>query len=377
MKHVSIPLLTLLLAALACNLGVRRAGTPTPAPTPPPPATATASPTETAAPAESPPPTVAAVGPFGVITGGQPRPEMAGYLTDLGADWVRVNVQLGGETGDYTLFLDAGINVILTFSNRDPANMDTAYGSFAEWPNSGFPFLSKETYQQQVREALAPALPYIAQGRQVWAQAENEVGDAALNPKARYWRGTSDQYLELLRTFYEAVKSIHADIPVVLTSFPSESLDAARDPNDPHYEYASAHIEKLLTQGEYDAADLHFYGCVEDIPAKVQWVKDHMPVGKLWISTENGGPDPRCPTTPHSWREDLARFETQQAEQVAARLTACAESGGNICLWFSLFDLRGEPSDTFNRLGLLDQSETPPRKKPAYEAFKAFAAGGP
>ncbi len=370
MNRLSWSLISLVLLALACNVGARGASTPVSTPLSLPTATAT----ETTVPAESPKPPVDAVGPFGVITGGQPRREMVGYLTDLDADWVRVNIHLGGETGDYTLFLDAGINVILTFSNRDPANMDTAYGTFAEWPNSGFPFLSQETYQQQVREALAPALPYLAQGRQVWVQAENEVGDAALNPNARFWRGSTDQYLELLRAFYEAVKSVHPDIPVVLSSFPSESLDAVLDPSDPHYAYATQHLTQLLSEGRYDAVDLHFYGCVESIPAKVQWVKEHMPVDRRWISTENGGPDPRCPSTPQSWRDDLASFEARQAEQVAERLTACAENGGTVCLWFSLFDLRGEPSDVFNRLGLLDQSVTPPRKKPAYDSFKTFVA---
>jgi len=50
-------------------------------------------------------------------------------------------------------------------------------------------------------------------------------------------------------------------------------------------------------------------GCVEDIPAKAQWVKDHMLAGKRWISTENGGPDSRCPGTPISWTQDPALFE--------------------------------------------------------------------
>ena len=130
-------------------------------------------------------------------------------------------------------------------------------------------------------------------------------------------------------------------------------------------------ISRLLSEGQYDAADLHFYGCVEDIPAKVAWVKANMPADKLWISTENSGPDPRCETTPHSWAENLSRFEEVESQQVATRLSACAENSGSVCLWFSFFDLKNE-DDVFNHLGLLDQSVLPPREKPAFSAFQQF-----
>ena len=200
-------------------------------------------------------------------------------------------------------------------------------------------------------------------------QAENEVGDAALVSKGKYWRGTTDQYLSQLQALYEAVKSVSPDMPVVLSSFASESLDAAIDPTDEHHEYSSARIMRLLAEGQYDAVDLHFYGCVEDIPAKVAWIKANMPADKLWISTENGGPDTRCATTPHSWSEDLSRFEQVESQQVAARLRRA--ENGSVCLWFSFFDLKNE-DDVFSHLGLLDQSVLPPRQKPAFSAFQNF-----
>lgn len=85
-------------------------------------------------------------------------------------------------------------------------------------------------------------------------------------------------------------------------------------------------------------------------------------------------PDSRCPTTPATWQQDPARFEQLQAEQIPERLGACVDEGGSVCLWFSLYDARGE-AEVFRHLGLLDQSVIPPRKKPAYDAFQAFAAG--
>jgi hypothetical protein len=72
-----------------------------------------------------------------------------------------------------------------------------------------------------------------------------------------------------------------------------------------------------------------------------------------------------------SWSENLTKFEELQAQQVPARLSACANQGGSICLWFSLFDIKAS-SDIFNHPGLLDQDSNPPRKKPAYDAFSTF-----
>lgn len=67
----------------------------------------------------------------------------------------------------------------------------------------------------------------------------------------------------------------------------------------------------------------------------------------------------------------LARFEQVEAQQVPARLRACAENGASVCLWFSLLDLEHEV-DTFNHFGLLDPRVSPPRHKPAYDAFRRF-----
>ena len=313
---------------------------------------------------------------FGVIISGQniARPEIVSAAKDLGAGWVRLNLNLASSQ-DYTLFLASGMNVVLTISNQDPSNIVTTYGTLREWPNAGFPFKSETQYQQQIRTVLEPALPYLAQGQQVWVQAENEISDASVNPASSYWRGTDEQYLAQLQALYEEVKSVNASIPVVLTSFASETLDALSEQNDPRHEFVVQHVTTLLTQGQFDAVDLHFYGCVEDIAAKVKAVRERMPASKpfIWISTENGGPDYRCETTPPSWKQDLAQFEQEEARQVPLRLSACAENGGSICLWFSFIDLKNS-GEVFSHLGLLDQDVMPPRKKPAYDAFQTFVA---
>ncbi|GAB4417364.1 MAG: hypothetical protein OHK0032_13400 [Thermodesulfovibrionales bacterium] len=319
-------------------------------------------------------PAPANAGRFGVLASSAyvSQPDVVNTLTDLGAGWVRVNNHLDGKDGDVRPVLEAGINLVITINNADPSNIDTTYGTSVQWPNAGFPFKSKAVYQQRIRDALTPLLPYIVAGRQVWIQCENEVNDASVNANSWYWRGTTEQYLTQMQALYETARSINPSIRVVLTGFASTTLDALIDTNNPQHALASAFVIKLLTSGQYDAADLHFYGCVDAIPSKIQWVKANMPVGKLWISTENGGPDYRCPETPIKWDQNPTLLEQIQSQQVPARLYACADNGGSICLWFSLFDLPKETGDVFNHLGLLDPSVSPPRKKPAYDAFKTF-----
>jgi hypothetical protein len=134
-------------------------------------------------------------------------------------------------------------------------------------------------------------------------------------------------------------------------------------------------VTHLMTKGNYDALDLHFYGCVKDIPSKIATIKKLLPETRkfLWISTENGGPDYRCPDTPQTEKLDPSQFEQAQAAQVPARLSACAEGGGSVCLWFALFDLK-KSAEPFTYLGLLDQDSNPPRRKAAYNSFRTFVA---
>jgi hypothetical protein len=308
---------------------------------------------------------------YGVHASSGRRPDAVSYVADLGAGWVRLNSDFSDPDPDFKSFLDAGINVIITITNRDPANIDTTYGSASDWIHAGFPYRSREAYQQRIRSLLAPLLGSLT-GREVWVQCENEIGDVLINPNSVYWRGTTDQYLSMLQACYEAVKAMSAAVQVVLTSFASANLDAVVDPANPGHDYQTQRMTRLLSEGQYDAADLHFYGCVDGIPARAAWVKSHLPSGRRWISTENSGPvASQCRELPITWQQDLSRFEQVEAQQVPLRLRACSDAGASVCLWFSLLDLRGEVDD-FNHLGVLDSREEPPRKKPAYDAFKSF-----
>ncbi|HYU26534.1 MAG TPA: hypothetical protein VEO74_15090 [Thermoanaerobaculia bacterium] len=309
---------------------------------------------------------------FGVDFSGEgayhDHPEL---VTDTGASWVRLNLNLDPKDQDYTVFLGANVNVVLTLVNRDASNVDTTYGTPDQWLRAGFPYRSRSAYQQRIRNTLAAALPYVTAGRQVYVQCENEIGDVAQNPNSTYWRGTTDQYLAQLSALFEAVRSVSPAMRVVMSSFASGSLEIVLKPADPRYTAVTARLSRMLGEGQYDAADLHFYDCVEAITPKVAWVTARMPAGRTWISTENGGSDPNCPATPEPYSQNPSHFEEVEAQQVPLRLRTCIDAGGAVCLWFSLLDLKDE-SETFSHLGLLDQTSTSPRRKPAWDAFHSF-----
>ena len=304
-----------------------------------------------------------------------PNQDIVGAARQLGVGWVRLNVVLGSGDQTYVQYLASGINVVLTILNQDPSNILTDYGTPQQFFAAGFPYKSKAKYQQDVRDLLQPGLGYLKSGRQIWLQGGNEIADASAAVKEPFWRGTMQQYLDQQQALYEVVQSVNPGIPVILTSFESETLDKLIDPKAQGHPGVVKYLTGLLTQGKYDAIDLHFYGCVEDIPAKVTAVKELLPAGRTvpWISTENGGPMVECKNTPISWSQDLTQFEALQAQQVPARLSACADQDASVCLWFSLFNVK-RGSDDFNHLGLLDEDTTPAREKPAYEAFKTFIA---
>ncbi len=308
---------------------------------------------------------------YGVMVSAGTREDGAAYAKELGASWIRINVGVNGsaDATKAVKYLDAGMHAVITLNYRNASNIDTTYGTTSEWANGGFPYKDKATYQKDVQNALKPVTGYLAKGRQIMVQAENEVGDAKVSSESKYWRGTTDQYLTQLDALHDAVKELNGSYKVVLSGFTDGAEESVLTPGTQKYNYQVSRMSTMLASPDYDYADLHFYGCSDTIAAKATWVKDHQPAGKGWIATEIGGPMPNyCGYV--DWHTDLAGFEKAQADQVATRLSACSANGGTVCLWFSLFNLNGEV-DSFNHLGLLTQEQTP-QKKPAFDAFKSF-----
>ncbi len=284
-------------------------------------------------------------------------------LQELGAGWVRLNYNMDGSLPDFTRFLDAGVNVVITFINRDPQNVANPQ-DLITFSQGGFPYVNRTAYQNRIRDVLTPLLGYLPSGRQIDAQIENEIG-----PFNTYWHADLNAYLPQLSAGYEAVHALTRSIPVATYGIGSGVMELmVYDPGN-----ATDQVRWLTTvfsTGQYDVVDMHFYHCPSSIPAKVQAVVSLLPAPKPWISTENGGPDTRCASTPN-FTEEI------EAEQVPVRLQACADNGGSVCLWFSFFDMVNTPPP-FDTLGLLERPAVPggePRKKAAYWAFQAYIVG--
>lgn len=310
---------------------------------------------------------------FGVIAGRNASDDQVlTVIKDLGVQTLRVNHHFGdSQNPDLARLLAGGFDLVVTFKYDKSTNIATAYGTPAQWPSAGFPYADRTEYERDIQAVLRPVLPYLAQGRRVYVQCENEVSDASVSLKSKYWRGTMQQYLLQLAAFHEAAKALDARLAVVLSGFASSGLDAAIG-SDANTANAQKFYGKLLAAPEYDVADLHFYGCVSDIPQKIAWVKARLRSGTGWISTENGGPDSRCASTSTTYDQNPTQYLQAEVQQVPERLSACSTNGGRVCLWFSLFDLAHEAS-VFTHMGLLTAT-TPPQQKPAYSAFKSFAA---
>lgn len=316
------------------------------------------------------PPTTSATS-YGVIAGRNASDDQVlPIIKDLGVQTLRVNYHFGdSQNPDLVKLLANGFDLVVTFKYDKSSNIVTTYGTPAQWPSAGFPYKDKAEYEQDVQAVLRSVLPYLAKGRKVYVQCENEVSDASVSPKVKYWRGTMQQYLLQLTAFHEAVKALDPRFTVVLSGFASIGLDAAIG-SDVNMANAQKFYGGLLAAPDYDVADLHFYGCVVDIPAKAAWVKARLRSGTGWISTENGGPDSRCASTPTTYDQNPSQYLQMEAQQVPERLSACAQGGGRVCLWLSLFDMPNEAS-VFTHMGLLTAA-TPPQQKPAYSAFREF-----
>lgn len=308
---------------------------------------------------------------YGVIAGRNASdPAIMNAMKKLGVSWVRVNYLFSdAKNPDLAALLENGFHLVITFNYDKANNINTALGTPSEWPAAGFPFADEAKFRKDIQDALKPVLPYLDKGQSVYAQIENETSDASLIAKAKYWRGTVDQYIQQLNTFADAVHGLDKRIPVTVAGIPTTELDAVLQPGDKH-DAAIQHLTAIYSRGTYDAVDLHFYGCVSDISEKMSWVKKNVHAGTKLISTENGGPDYRCVSTPDAYDKNPQQYLQAEADQVPQRLKACADNGGSVCLWFSLFDLSGE-SDVFTHMGLLDRS-SPPKQKPAYGAFQTF-----
>ena len=171
-----------------------------------------------------------------------------------------------------------GIGLWLTVYHRDRANLDER-GTIgvANARRGGFPPKDPLLYQERLGQALRRLVDAIrstgaSPGRWLVVQINNEVmpRDVAGRDRAsRFWHGTSDQYLDLLATAYDAVKRIDPDVPLAAGGISSAAMEFVLKGE----QRVARWYDRLLREGRFDWVDIHLRHRINDIPAKVTWVR--------------------------------------------------------------------------------------------------------
>ncbi|MBI4613259.1 MAG: hypothetical protein HY720_06580 [Planctomycetes bacterium] len=298
------------------------------------------------------------------VVGVSRDPKAREALAELGVGWVRIGeYQLGERRDDLTRIPREGYGLWLTLFHRDRANVADAR-AFDASERGGFPPADGARYQELVRSTVRPLVEGLrAAGRDParWlvVQIENEVLPRDVLPPdrpRRFWHGTGEEYLSTLALAYEAVKSVEPSVPVAAAGISSEMLaELVRG----EHRLITSWGERLLKEGRFDWADVHLYNRVDEIPAKVAWVRARW-AGPI-AGTEVGGPD----------EASGARYsEELHAEDVAARIGAAREAGVRRIFWSPFF----ENPNLESRFVPMCLVASGGRRKPAFAVLSQLAA---
>lgn len=288
-------------------------------------------------------------------------------LRDLGVGWARFTIRLGEKNMDLRTIARQGVRLWVTLSHRDRTNIEERGTiGFAKSVRGGFAPADYAKYRRLIVSTLKPLADEFAKqgknpGEWMIVQCENEVLPRDLNPpdqKQRFWHGTMDEYLATLLATYDAVKTVDPSIPVAMMGFSSEMLGEFISAKG--RKQITAWGERLLSEGRYDWVDVHLYNRIDEMSAKVAWVKSR--VAKPVAATEVGGPDPRA-------GEDYT--EALHARQVSTRMKIALNAGASMAFWVLLRDTPGA-DERFRPMALIDLKW---RRKPAFEAYRRVIAG--
>ncbi len=349
--------------------------------------------------------------PFGLFYGltpnkGRPTPK---YLRELGVHWTRQTLDwraVEPKRGNFQWDLvDATVKLVDDSERAGfPINMLVTVRARAPWAALGgrgsktaqatVPPANRDDYYRFVN-----AVVRRARGRVRYWQIENEVQYQV------FWHGTPEQYLDLLRTGYRAVKDADPNAQVVLAGIGDlawlmpmvrdevtagygdqalaqyrewargNSLAATRkSPSNPQqllagvkpYDKMSEFTHRLLRSDAarfYDVVDLHAYHPCSLIPAGVRWLRAvmaHQGYSKpIWITETSG------PSYPELWPSEQ-EGERREAEEVVKRYVLAIASGVERVFWYALQAPPHQAQGKWSRTGLLRQDGS---KRPAFSAL--------
>lgn len=109
-----------------------------------------------------------------------------------------------------------------------------------------------------------------------------------------FWLGTTEEYLDLLKTAYQSAKSISPEIKIVLSGINlGDIFDDESNTNitDPRAIRALEFIKKTLRSDYYDIVEFHYNHDYSGVYGTVNWLKEHMPKDKpIWAGDAASAP---------------------------------------------------------------------------------------
>jgi hypothetical protein len=227
---------------------------------------------------------------------------------------------------------------------------------------------------------------------------ENEANSA------RFWGGTAEEYVRLIRTAYKAIKAADPDVVVVDSGFVSnlwglciadDDLQSALKSRDEVVQFAidyyraetariqirsEADLMRMLAEdsvqeqcrraryilqgmaGSVDAISFHFYEDYRVMPFVVDWIR---------YRTQLAGYAPSVITNEMGQRgPDVAFAETEaHAESVFKKLVTARALGAQVVVWFSA-DTIGKPVPSPDKVGLFAPGG---EMRPAAETFRVVS----
>lgn len=210
------------------------------------------------------------------------------------------------------------------------------------------------------------------QGKGVNYELENEVNEAAS------WRGTLEEYLELLKTGYDAIKKADPKAKVLPSAMGcgiSRSLQLGSG-DKKAWKWHDGWLERILSTKKFDAVSVHDYYFPSEIVANglrfrgyLEHIRDIMKKSgsgnlPIWI-TETGFVSLPADA---GGRKDSGSHE-KQAQWLTEAYQQAFESGVERIFWLLLRD-RKEPY--FGSMGLADAKGTP---RPAWNVLHQLGVG--
>ncbi len=297
-------------------------------------------------------------------------------IDELGVRAIRVPLQwqlvrVGMGNYDWST-VDLFLRVAQTKQMEVLFSIRTLFGGEAKKPKHkrGVIGIIREPVDKEEWVRFVEALVHRYRGQRVGYEIENEVNEGAI------WKGTLDQYLELLKAGYDGIKRVDPNAKVLPSAMSCGILQNSPSGwvGEKAWKWHDGWLKPILKTKKFDAVNIHDYYFPSEITANgltfrgyLQHIHDLMKesgVGgyPIWI-TETGFvslPAQAGGRTDNGSPEGQARWLTEAYHQAS-------EFGAERVYWLLLRDRK---EAYFGSMGLEDPRGTP---RPSRDALQQLA----